>query len=224
MQAIKWRLCWHFSELVAEWQGASLHLSIHIHPLLLFILVCEAVGTAATPGLLCQPRVIVKMIVEKQMECRLAGEGKPKFSEKICPQRPFYPCFYSPLLDFRCFLSFLFFYTVGRTPWTGDQAVARPLSAHRTAQIRNKHTQTSMPQEGFEPTFPVFDRATRVHALDRAANVTGLLYTYIYIERERERDRQRESGASLCLITLSIKWVSERHPGPQNCPRNALSL
>jgi hypothetical protein len=38
------------------------------------ILVCEAIGTAATPGLLCQPRVIVKMIVEKQMECSLAGE------------------------------------------------------------------------------------------------------------------------------------------------------
>jgi hypothetical protein len=37
-------------------------------------LVCEAIGTAATPGLLCHPRVIVKMIVEKQMECRLAGE------------------------------------------------------------------------------------------------------------------------------------------------------
>jgi hypothetical protein len=37
-------------------------------------LVCEAIGTAATPGLLCQPRVIVKMIVEKQMKCRLAGE------------------------------------------------------------------------------------------------------------------------------------------------------
>jgi hypothetical protein len=37
-------------------------------------LVCEAIGTAATPGLLCQLRVIVKMIVEKQMECRLAGE------------------------------------------------------------------------------------------------------------------------------------------------------
>jgi hypothetical protein len=38
------------------------------------ILVCEAIGTAATSGLLCQPRVIAKMIVEKQMECRLAGE------------------------------------------------------------------------------------------------------------------------------------------------------
>jgi hypothetical protein len=39
-----------------------------------YYLVCEAIGTAATPGLLYQPRVIVKMIVEKQMECRLAGE------------------------------------------------------------------------------------------------------------------------------------------------------
>jgi hypothetical protein len=29
------------------------------------ILDCEAIGTAATPGLLCQPLVIVKMIVEK---------------------------------------------------------------------------------------------------------------------------------------------------------------
>jgi hypothetical protein len=39
-----------------------------------YYLVCEAIGTAAIPGLLCQPRVIVKMIVENQMECRLAGE------------------------------------------------------------------------------------------------------------------------------------------------------
>jgi hypothetical protein len=39
-----------------------------------FYLVCEAIGTAATPSLLCQPRVILEMIVEKQVECRLAGE------------------------------------------------------------------------------------------------------------------------------------------------------
>jgi hypothetical protein len=39
-----------------------------------YYLVYEAIGTAVTPGLLCQPRVIVKMIVEKQMGCRLAGE------------------------------------------------------------------------------------------------------------------------------------------------------
>jgi hypothetical protein len=51
------------------------------------ILVCEAIGAAATPGLLCQPRVIVKMIVEKQMECRLARETE--VLEENLPQRHF---------------------------------------------------------------------------------------------------------------------------------------
>jgi hypothetical protein len=36
------------------------------------------------------------------------------------------------LLDFGHFFSFLILYTVGRTPWTGDQPVARPLPTHRT--------------------------------------------------------------------------------------------
>jgi hypothetical protein len=54
-----------------------------------FLLVCEAVGTAATPGLLCQPRVIVKMIVEKQIECRLAGETEVLGENQ--PQRHFCP-------------------------------------------------------------------------------------------------------------------------------------
>jgi hypothetical protein len=44
-------------------------------PFLLFLFCLWSYWhSAATPGLLCQPRVIVKMIVEKQMECRLAGE------------------------------------------------------------------------------------------------------------------------------------------------------
>jgi hypothetical protein len=44
---------------------------------------------------------------------------------------------------------------------------------HRTAQIQNKRTQTSTPQVGLEPTIPVFEWAKTVHALDRAATVTG---------------------------------------------------
>jgi hypothetical protein len=56
---------------------------------LFYYLVCEAIGTAATRGLLCQPRVIVKMIVEKQIECRLAGETEV-LGEKL-PQRHFCP-------------------------------------------------------------------------------------------------------------------------------------
>jgi hypothetical protein len=54
-----------------------------------FYLVCEAIGIAATPGLLCQPRVIVKMIVEKQMECRLTGETEVLWEN--LPQRHFCP-------------------------------------------------------------------------------------------------------------------------------------
>jgi hypothetical protein len=62
---------------------------------------------------------------------------------------------YSPL-DLGRFFSFLILYTVGRTPWTGDQPAARPLPTHRTTQTQNKRTQTSMPRVGFEPTIPVF--------------------------------------------------------------------
>jgi hypothetical protein len=43
------------------------------------------------------------------------------------------------------FFSFLILYKVGRTPWTGDQPVARPLHTHRTIQTQNKYTQTFMP-------------------------------------------------------------------------------
>jgi hypothetical protein len=48
-----------------------------------------AIGTAAAPGLLYQPQVIVKMIVEKQIECRLAGETEV-LGENL-PQRHFGP-------------------------------------------------------------------------------------------------------------------------------------
>jgi hypothetical protein len=52
---------------------------------LFLILVCEAIGTAATPGLLwCQPQVIVKMIVEKQMECILC-RGNRRSRRKPVP-------------------------------------------------------------------------------------------------------------------------------------------
>jgi hypothetical protein len=54
-----------------------------------FYLVCEAIDTAATPGLLYQPRVIVKIIVEKQIECRLAVETEV-LGENL-PQRHFCP-------------------------------------------------------------------------------------------------------------------------------------
>jgi hypothetical protein len=73
---------------------------------------------------------------------------------------------------------FLNLYTVGRTPWTSDKPVARPLPTHRTTQTQNKRTQTCMPRVVFEPTIPVFERAKTVRALDRAATVIGILQLY----------------------------------------------
>jgi hypothetical protein len=57
------------------------------------------------------------------------------------------------------FFSFLILYTVGRTPWTGEQPVGGPVSIRRTTQTQNKSTQASMPRVGFEPTIPVFELA-----------------------------------------------------------------
>jgi hypothetical protein len=77
------------------------------------------------------------------------------------------------------FFSFLILYTVGRTPWTAVQPIARPLRTRRTTQTQNNSTQISMPQVGFEPTIPVFERAKTVHALERAATVIGICSTYM---------------------------------------------
>jgi hypothetical protein len=66
---------------------------------------------------------------------------------------------------------FLSLYTVGRTPWTGDQPVARLLPTHRTSQTQNKRTHTSMPLVVFELMIPVMEREKTIHATDRAATM-----------------------------------------------------
>jgi hypothetical protein len=52
---------------------------------------------------------------------------------------PVYLSIYRPLLHLGRFFSFLILYTVGRTPWTGDQPVARLLPTHRTTHTINAH-------------------------------------------------------------------------------------
>jgi hypothetical protein len=72
------------------------------------------------------------------------------------------------------FFSILILYTVGRTPWKGDQPVARPLPTCRTTQTQNKCTRIHA-FVGFEPTIPVFELAKTVHALERAVTVIGFV-------------------------------------------------
>jgi hypothetical protein len=52
---------------------------------------------------------------------------------------------YSPSVVAWPLFSFLILYTVGKTPWEGDQPVARPLRTNRTTQTQNKGTLTPMP-------------------------------------------------------------------------------
>jgi hypothetical protein len=56
---------------------------------LFFIIIIWFVRLLVLRPLLCQPRVIVKMIVETQMECRLAGETEV-LGENL-PHRHFCP-------------------------------------------------------------------------------------------------------------------------------------
>jgi hypothetical protein len=133
---------------------------------------------------------------------------------------------------------FLNLYTVGRTPWTGDQPVARPLPTHRTTEIQNKRTQTSMPRVGFEPTIPVFERAKTVHTLDRAATVINMgfhhrenLKSYARISRHLQnmtdrlddrnsgKSRPTEAKPQAWWKSLEHKYVDGRLWGPSKMGR-----
>jgi hypothetical protein len=81
-----------------------------------------------------------------------------------------------PLLGLGGFFSFLILYTVGRTPRTGDQPTARPLTTHRTTRTQNKRTQTSMSRVESGPTTPVFEWTKTAYVLDRAATVIGGMF------------------------------------------------
>jgi hypothetical protein len=96
-----------------------------------------------------------------------------RFSPRILLLSPsLFLWLYSPL-DLGRFFNFLILYIVGRTPWTGDQPVARPLPTHRTTQTQNKGIQTSMPVVGTEHIIPVLEWAKTVHALDHTVPVIG---------------------------------------------------
>jgi hypothetical protein len=89
-----------------------------------------------------------------------------------------FPSFFPPLaptLEPRADFSVFDYFAGGRTPWMGEQLVARPprnVGQHK--HIINTYThQTSMPCVGFEHTTPASERLKTVHALDRSATVTG---------------------------------------------------
>jgi hypothetical protein len=79
--------------MICQQQAAVITSISHLFSVTFFYyyFVREAIDTAAIPGLLCQPLVIVKTILEKQMECRLAGEteflGENLAQRHFCPSQ-----------------------------------------------------------------------------------------------------------------------------------------
>jgi hypothetical protein len=71
------------------------------------------------------------------------------------------------------------FYTDGRTPWTRDHPVARPLPTHRRTQRINANAHYAL--VGLEPTIPAFNGAKTVHALERAVTVIGVMSYTTYL-------------------------------------------
>jgi hypothetical protein len=87
-------------------------------------------------------------------------------------EQDIYISLYSPLLDLGRFLSFLILYTAARTPWTGDQAVARPLPTQRTTKSQNKRTEIHG-LSGIGTPDPSVRAGETIHDLDCAATVIG---------------------------------------------------
>jgi hypothetical protein len=92
-------------------------------------------------------------------------------------------CFYSPLSVLGHFFSFLILYTFGRTPWTGDQHVSRPLPTHRKHKRRINARNTDIHAfSGIRTHDPSVRVRETVHALGRAVTaIIVIIYVYVYV-------------------------------------------
>jgi hypothetical protein len=98
-------------------------------------------------------------------------------------------------------------HTIGRTPWTGNQPIARPLPIHRTTETQNKRTQTSIPRVGFEPTIPAFERGKKVHVLDRAAAMIGTTTTTTTTTTNNNNNNNNNLRALQSMMNLGLCFI-----------------
>jgi hypothetical protein len=83
-----------------------------------------------------------------------------------------------PLLQFRNL-----FYTDGRTPWTSDQPVARPLPTHRTTQTQNKRSHDIHALNGIrnhDPSVGEIENSSCVRPRGHCDLIKGV---YVYIHK-----------------------------------------
>jgi hypothetical protein len=142
--------------------------------------------------------------------CHFPEERNPQVWHNISEDRSIYLLLHSPFCWTLATFSFLILYIVGRTPWRGDQTVARPVPTKRTTQTQNKRTQTSMSWVGFELTIPAFERAKTVHALYRVATMIGFQQNYYKLKiawiNECCKTTKETKQVKKFLTSLTTRW------------------
>jgi hypothetical protein len=110
-----------------------------------------------------------------------------------------------PLIQFRNH-----FYADGRTPWTSDQPVAKPLPIRRTTRTQNKHTHRHPCLKRDPPTIRAFERAKTFRPLDRTSTVIGTKnYTgqKIYVFKTRNMCTRNLNSLYIFPLLIAISWI-----------------
>jgi hypothetical protein len=114
-------------------------------------------------------------------------------------------------------LQFLKLMTVGMTPWTGDQPVARPLPTQDNTKAQNKSRQTSMPWVGFETTNPVFERAKTAQPLWLAVACIPVAIQWLCKQRPLLGNRFPRRNEVTARCSLRGPWDSCVMKLQENC-------
>jgi hypothetical protein len=99
-------------------------------------------------------------------------------------------------------------------------------SALHTQDGTNKkeHTQTSMPQVGFEPMISMFERARTINALDRGATVIGWRLKYLRQMKEYTGEKRnavftdKYRNRMKCMTFKSLRRSQQCSVNLTECP------
>jgi hypothetical protein len=109
---------------------------------------------------------------------------------------------------------FIIIFTDGRTPWTSDQLVARPLPTHRTTQTQNKHIHT--------PNIHVLSGIRTYDPSVRASEDSSRLRPLGYCDRHQTNITEIQSRMMPWLEHVAILFPSLYSPLNPGCFFNFL--
>jgi hypothetical protein len=120
------------------------------------------------------------------------------------------------LVELNRLFSFVILYTVGRTPWAGDQPDARPLPAHRI----NAHRHTCLEWDSNSRSQHSSERRQFMPHTARPATVIGFLSTLSQlVSSASKRSRLLRFRRTFIARTACQRLYPALLPPPIPCPR-----